>query len=390
MPRFLVWFALIGCQAGNSVVIGGPGPEGGTGSGSGTGTGTGTGGGAKNGLDVLGNGSHASLADVMAQIGSTADDLDRPRDLAFNPESPADLWVVNERDDSVTVFRDAGAPEQVSRHYIDPYALHFMDHVAAIAFGAPGTFATAQDSRNTYNDQAPPDYFMGPTLWSSDMDIFAETNDAAVAQVGFDLGSHLDMLHESPESIGIAWQRDNVYWVFDGYDGAIVRYDFHDDHGPGFDDHSDGEIHRWLRGEVARVDRAPAHLAMDPGTQLLYVADPGNNRILVVDTTSGQPGNNLPTQEPGTEHVRWIDADWWVLVEGSDVGLEAPVGIELVQGALFVTDFETSEIHAFGLDGEHLDWAPTGLPANSLGGITGKNLNDIWFVDSAGNAVYRL
>lgn len=342
------------------------------------------------GLPALGNGSHESLADVMARVGTRSDDLDGPRDLAFNTERPGDLWVVNERDDSVTVFRDAGTPDQTSRHYVDPYALHFMDHVSAIAFGAPGTFGTAQDSRNTYDNQAPPDFFMGPTLWSSDMDIFAETNGAAVAQIGYDLGSHLDMLHESPESIGIAWDHDNVYWVFDGYDGAIVRYDFNEDHGPGFDDHSDGDIRRWLRGEVERIDDAPAHLTFDPGTKLLYVADPGNNRILAIDTTSGRAGASLPKTEPGTKHVAWKDADWWVLVEGADVGLVAPVGIELIQGALFVTDFETSELHAFGLDGQHLDWAPTGLPAGSLGGITGKSLDDLWFVDTAGHAVYRL
>ena len=36
---------------------------------------------------------------------------------------------------------------------------------------------------------------------------------------------------------------------------------------------------------------------------------------------------------------------------------------EFIGGALFVTDNETSQIHAFALDGEQLDWAPTDLPA---------------------------
>ena len=31
-----------------------------------------------------------------------------------------------------------------------------------------------------------------------------------------DHDSHLDMLHNSPDSAGIAWERDNVYWVLDG------------------------------------------------------------------------------------------------------------------------------------------------------------------------------
>lgn len=340
------------------------------------------------GVAALGGGTHAPLAPVT--FGTRRDGLREPRDLAFNPERPGELWVVNHKNDGVTVYFDVDDPENRSRAYEDPANEHFLDGVSSIAFGAPGTFATAQDSTNTYNGQAPPNDFMGPALWSSDLDVFATSNPDAIDYVGFDLGSHLDMLHESPMSIGIAWEKHNVYWVFDGYNQAIARYDFREDHGVGYDDHSDGRIDKWLTGEVKRRDATPSHLAFDPDTKLLYAADTGNNRILAIDTTSGKAGGDLPVMEPGTEHRTWLDATWSVLVEGDAFGMEAPSGLELVDGLLLVTDTVTGEIHAFDLDGTQVDWAPTGLPSGSLTGITARGLDELWFVDQQDNVLYQL
>ena len=149
---------------------------------------------------------------------------------------------------------------------------------------------------------------MGPSLWSADPDIFASTNPAAVNYLsnlyGFyvDLGSHLDMLHESPLCMGIAWETDNVYWVFDGSDGSIVRYDFAEDHDVGYDDHSDGIIARYVTGRVSRVADVPSHLVYDDSSGLLYIADTGNNRVAVLDTTSGKRGQNLPMSEQVVAH----------------------------------------------------------------------------------------
>jgi hypothetical protein len=58
-------------------------------------------------------------------------------------------------------------------------------------------------------------------------------------------GSHLDMLHGSPFSMGIAHEVDNVFWVCDDWNKDIVRYDFVGDHGPGNDDHSDAIVNRY-------------------------------------------------------------------------------------------------------------------------------------------------
>ncbi len=132
---------------------------------------------------------------------------------------------------------------------------------------------------------------MGPSLFSSDLSIFAtETPDG--------LGSHLDMLHSSPFCKGIAHEQANVYWVFNDYDKALDRYDFAHDHGPGHDDHSDGEIYRYAAGEVLGVDATSSHIFYSPKEERLYVADTGHKRLLKLDPTSGVPGASFDGQEP--------------------------------------------------------------------------------------------
>ena len=146
-------------------------------------------------------------------VGSRADGLNVPRDLEFNPAVPGELWVVNRADDSTTIFHGMGTPDQSSEHRIDPFALHFMEEVSSLSFGAATfdgsdapTWGSCQESRNTYNGQSSPNDFMGPSLWTADLDIFAYSNPEAVdyltEEFGFpaDLGSHLDMLHEPAAS----------------------------------------------------------------------------------------------------------------------------------------------------------------------------------------------
>ena len=355
------------------------------------------------GLPVLGGGTNNTSTVRVSKIGASGDGLNTPRDLAFNPDVPGELWVVNRTDDSVTIFSDAGKGSQSHQHIIDPFAMHFMDEVSSLAFGAAMheptnalNFATCQESSNTYNDQSEGDYFMGPSLWSSDLEIFGESNQDAIAYLSdlhgmyVDLGSHLDMLHESPLCMGIAHDYDNVYWVFDGYNESIYRYDFQEDHGPGMDDHEDGVMHRYAEGEVSYVPDVPSHMVLDPDSRLLYIADTGNNRIAVLDTETGDDGDNLIANEPGTTHLRVDDASIWTLVDGNEVGMEAPSGIDLIDGVLFVTDNATSEILAFDTDGEEIDRLKTSLESGSLMGIFARSLEDVWLVDAKADDVYRL
>lgn len=363
------------------------------------------------GISALGGGSH-DLADVDEdRFGDDDDGLNVPRDLAFNPAEPGELWVVNRADDSVSIFTGVGTDDQTSEHRIDPFAMHFMEEVSSISFGAAThegsdalTFGTCQESRNTYNGQGEPDDFMGPSLWSADLEIFGTTNEEAVEYLtelfGFytDLGSHLDMLHESPLCMGIAWEKDNVYWVFDGSDGRVVRYDFVEDHGVGYDDHSDGVIGRMQGLRVERVEGVPSHMDVDQETGLLYVADTGKNRIVVIDTATGEKGDRLSKNEPGTDHHELVDVEFEKIIDGDDIdGMDQPSGLEVVDGHLLITDFESGMIFAFALSGEGadgasaelVDWVDTGR-AGGIMGIDAPSLDEIWFVDAEEDELIRL
>jgi len=355
------------------------------------------------GLSVLGSGTNDINEVKMTEIGDENDGLKIPRDLAFNPDVEGELWVVNQTNDSMTIFTDAGTDNQTSENIIDPYALHFMDQPSSLAFGAALfeettslNFGTCQESVNDYNGGYQPNYFMGPTLWTSDRDLFGESNPDAVAYLTemfgmyVDLGSHIDMLHESPLCMGIAHDYDNVYWVFDGYNESIYRYDFQEDHGMGYDDHSDGIMERYVEGEIAYAEDIPSHLILDEESRLLYIADTGNNRIAVLDTETGTQGDNIRKAEPGTVHHEMLDADLWTLVDGSEFGMEAPSGIELIDGTLFVTDNATSEIIAFSLDGEEIDRLNTELDSGSLMGVFAASIDDLWIVDALENRVFRI
>ena len=70
--------------------------------------------------------------------------------------------------------------------------------------------------------------------------------------------------------------------------------------------------------------------------------------------------------------------------------VEQPSGLELATDTLFVTDRATSLIHAFDLDGNLLATVDTGLPGGSLAGLTSGPDGLLYFVDSAGDRVFRL
>lgn len=341
-------------------------------------------------VPLLGCGDHSEDGVTITVVSSNSDDLDEPRDLAFNPDIPGQVWVVNRGDDGVVIFSDVGTAEQSSDHIIDPYAEHFMEEVSSIAWGPSGRFATCHESTNTYNGAAQGNDFMGPSLWSSDPDVFGESNSHAVEGVGFDLGSHLDMLHESPLCMGIAWEEDNVYWVFDGSDGSIARYDFQEDHGPGWDDHSDGIIGRYVTGEVDRQSNVPSHMELDHSTGLLYIADSGNSRVAVLDTSTGERGSDLPVMEPGTDHYEMEDAELTTLIDGDDYNLDHPSGLAIHDGIIYISDNDNSNILAFSLEGEMLDYLELDVEKDALMGMDFGPDGALYIVDSEDDELLRI
>jgi hypothetical protein len=323
------------------------------------------------------------FGDTFTVIGSSADGLNGVRDLEFDPFAPTRLWTFNTQFHGVVIFFDPGTPAQTSELRADAYGQHFMAYVSSAAFGAQGVFASCQESRDEWNVVAqPPDDFMGPTLWSSDLAIFAMVGQDYPP--GAQEGSHLDMLHQSPLCMGIAHDVDRVFWAFDGLNGNIVRYDFQNDHGPGGGDHSDGIITRYMDASVTRVPNVPGHMEIDHSTGMLYVADTGGNRVMRLDTASGTNTGPLPGEWDGADYTGVQGADFQVLV----ADIERPSGLALHEGVLFVGENATSEIVAFDLDGNEIDRLST--PAQNLMGITIGPDGHIYYVDPIANEVVRV
>ncbi|MBN4081810.1 T9SS type A sorting domain-containing protein [bacterium AH-315-C07] len=289
-------------------------------------------------------------------IGSSSDQVSTPRDLDFHPNG--DLWVINKGTESsggsTVKFTNPGETDQTSEYKQDGNAWHFMSLPSAIAFSDNGNFGTTTSVYDANHNGG--DAFTGPSLWSSDPAVYAQPSGGN--------GSHLDMLHESPNCMGMAHEKDNVFWVFDDYSNDIVRYDFVDDHGPGNDDHSDAKIRRFPELVVKSIDdNISCHLILDKFTKWLYIVDGGNQRILGLDITSGSPGGtpSYGPYETLAEYTNMSGAIWEVIVSS---GLTQPSGIALFGSRLFVSDYSTGDI---------IIYDKTDVPAKKLGTIKTGN-----------------
>ncbi len=316
----------------------------------------------------------------LTVVADASDGLATPRDLEFHPLRPNELWIVNQRSESVTVLTDAGDADSIADTRSAGGNQHFLAQPSSLAFSDNGNFATIHETDElTQGPNGTPADFMGPTLWTSDLGVFNGGH-----------GGHLDMLHNSPNGMGIAWEQDNTFWVTDGFNSAIARYAFNEDHGAGGADHSDGELLRYVEGELSRVEGVPSHLVFDPSSGLLYVADTGNSRIAVLDTTTGELGGPVGPNYDNTTQRAMYDADLQTLVSGEDAGLAAPSGLELHDGVLYVGDNETGRLFAFDLDGQLLDSIELGVGPDALTGLAFDEAGTLFVADSLEDEVLRV
>lgn len=336
--------------------------------------------GGPEGLALLGNGTNSAAEVEVTVIATEADSLNVPRDLAFNPEVPSQLWILNNADNSTTILLDPGTEAQDWRKRNGFGNDHFLASPAGIAFGAPGTFASVHETDEETQPSTPYD-FMGPTLWTSDIEIYDSGH-----------ASHLDMLHNSPNAVGIAWDHDNVYWVFDGFHSSITKYDFQEDHDLGGEDHSDGIIVRYAEGEVGYVPEVSSGMELDHATGLLYIADSGNGRVAVMDTASGARGATIGPNYDGVEMYAMDGATLTTLVDGAAVGLSRPSGLALSGGMLFVADNEGAKIFAFDLEGNVIDWLDLSgeIGPGDLQGIAFDAEGRLYLVDSGTSRILRV
>ena len=333
------------------------------------------------GLAILGHGSHVADDLVVEPLVSADDGLAEPRGVAFNPNVRDDideLWIADAAGAMVIWRTTAGAAPVIRSHH-GMGTEHFMPSPVALAFSTIGTVATIQETDWVTQPQTPED-FMGPTLFPADSSDFDG-----------DSATHLDMLHNSPNSTGITSDHDNAFWVFDGYHGAITYYDFHADHGPGGNDHSDGTIVRWVEGQVRRVPGVSSNLALAKGGTL-FIADTGNARIATLDTRAGTRGGAIGPNYDDAEMWRRTGVDTITWVDMAALGAPEPTGLVLHDGLVFVSERTTSRVYAFGASGDVVDWvdlAPV-VPAGQLGSITFDRQGRLVVIDVAGARVLRL
>jgi hypothetical protein len=331
------------------------------------------------GIPVLGSLAHTLDAVEFSVIASG--DMTRPSDLEFNPEVDGELWVTNLDDDSITIIENANRDGQTqSNRWSANGSAHFLARPSGIAFGTPGVMATSQQTDLITQPSTPAD-FMGPTLWGADSSFYEGGHN-----------SHLDMLHNSPNSSGIAWEQGNVYWVYDGYHGSLTRYDFHSDHGLGGTDHTDGEVYRLAAEELGYEANVASHVAYHAPSNMVYAADTANNRIFVLDATTGEVGGDIAPNYDGGIQRGVNGAEFATMINGGDVELPMvkPSGLEIHDDYLFVTDYATSVIYGFSLQGELIDWLETEIPAESLMGITFDTDGSLFGVNAAAGEVYRV
>jgi len=323
----------------------------------------------------------------LDEIVGPGDQVNRPTDLDFHPVlSNMELWVTNKGTEAsggstVTIF-NAGQEDQSSIWKQDGNAWHFMSLPTGMAFSQNGNWANSPGVYDANHNGG--DAFTGPSLWSSDMNIYAEDSGGN--------GSHLDMCHASPECQGIAAEVDNVFWVFDGYTNDIVRYDFRDDHGPGNDYHGDAIIRRYSDDAVAKdpQEEIVSHLVLDKELHWLYVVDHGNARVFRIDINTGSDEGGTPNYDSPESYSEYSEYTGYTQELVID-GLNKPAGIDIIDDRMILTDYDSGEILIYdisSLPAQLMHTIPTGL--SSLQGVKIGPDGRIYFVDYDTDRVYAV
>lgn len=325
-------------------------------------------------------------------IAGSANSVTSPVDIDFYPDQskrPAELWILNQGTNntggSTVIVSNANKNTRTYKYVKDGNAWHFMAMSSAMAFG-DSNWATSQDIIDANRSGGK---YTGPTLWPGDMDVYGVIGNPASAEFN---GSHLSMVHQSPYGKGIAFEKGNVYWVMDGYEGNIKRYDFGTPHYPGGEDHSGGSVQVYTGFSFTRHTTLPGHIAIDSRKKYLYGCDVMGKKIFRIDITTGAYASDRTklNNEPIDGYYTYEGLQSSVVV---DTGLTAPVGIDVYGDRLIVTDNSRSEIIIYNIADNYKEVGRikvnyTGSP-NLMGVKVGPD-GKIYFADKANRSVYMI
>ena len=296
---------------------------------------------------------------------------------------------------------------------VDANSWHFMRRPSSIAFGNPrlpfeptdpgaseagvtdprfytNTFATCHEHATGNNTDG--GAFIGPTLWTADSTIYNGDN----GEFEWSNGSHLDMLHATQYCMGIAYERDNVYWTFNGDEGTLDRYDFVAPHYTGHYDHNDGIVTRYVLGDgdsLRRLPYVPSNMVISGSS--LFIADTGNGRVLRVDLESSFTERGRFNTYEGIPATIMENVGYEVLADATELGAEwgvgtpEPSGLALLDDeTLVVADHASGNVTLLALDGAPVRTIDTGTGAG-LGGLTVLD-GRIYFVQMTERRLYRI
>jgi hypothetical protein len=305
-------------------------------------------------------------------VADNRDWLDHPQDLDFNPTKYQELWIINKGSDeggSTVIIKVPGEQSQWADYRKDDYASHCMQLPSSLAFSSNGNWASATGALS--------DTFNGPALWSGELNIYGHPT----------YGSFLDMMHQSPMSMGIASDTGNVFWVFDGYHECIARYDFGLPHAPGEYNSYDGKIWNYPDAAVKKYKDLPSHMVVDRATGWLYVVSAADKRIYRLNTRAGYPVKDLdPHGEKLAAYKEMAGAEWQIFLE---LATGEPCGIELVGDRLFIGDYATGDIIAYDKN-TRKELARVHTGSAGVTGIKVNSLGNLWFVNSLTNQLLRI
>ena len=324
-------------------------------------------------------------------IADVTNSILKPKDLAFQTTAgrvPA-LWVINYGTEfsggSTVMITDPGTSEQKTTLKKDGNSRHFMALPTALAFSENGDWATSSGILDA-NGQG--GAYTGPTLWPGDLSIYSNVGNPPTIKVN---GSHLDMVHQSPTAMGICNLKGNEYFVFDGYHGDLVYYDFVSGHQPGGDDHSDARVihyHVSLKRDPSGF--LPGHMEIDADKKYLYAVDTDRKRVVKVDITSGETTGAITVPLMHGERLAFFgeqkDVDWSVFAESN---LVRPCGLAIKDDRIFISDNGTNEIICFDAnDGSELGRIE--VEAIELMGIEIGPDGHLYYVDYSLSKVFRV